>query len=165
MPSVTAISVHSGEPLRLSPPKYKPEITAAFDDIFKVFYHLDGPFFMMEVGDGVVTLELKPWDGGIRLSLISVPEQFRGKGYASKAMKVLTQIADKHGVKMTLDAAPQGDDGLNKAQLFKWYERHGFHRLPYTMQKKLSDAMERPPKKLAAIVRDMLKVASEVLSS
>jgi GNAT superfamily N-acetyltransferase len=106
---------------------------------------VDPPFYALDFGNqGMVILELHTFDGMIRLSLIQVPPEYRGHGLASKAMNMLTAIADKHGVDMSLDAVPQGKGGLTKAQLFKWYAKHGFKRMPYLMQQdKLSDQMER----------------------
>jgi GNAT superfamily N-acetyltransferase len=135
----------------------------AFDEMLKRLFPLGGPFFMMDFGsEGMVTLEVKPFEGKIRLSFITVPEEFRGKGLASKALRFLTDIADKHGVPISLDVSPQGEGGFTKAQLFRWYERHGFRRLPYTMQKKLSDMMEREPRSREAVIAS--RVAREILS-
>ena len=133
--------------LKLSP-KGTGDINGAWKELLSKMHHLDGSFFAMSFTEGVVTLEIKTWEGAIHLAFIGVPEQYRGKGLASKALRVVTRIADKYGVKTNLDVSPQGKGGLTKKQLFDWYSRHGFRRLPYAMQQKLlSDSMERDPVK------------------
>lgn len=90
-------------------------INKAFDEMASKMYHLDGPFFMMNFGDdGIVTLEIKPSYDSIRLSFITTPDKYRHKGLASRAMKVITGIADKHGVKISLSVSQQGSGGLTK---------------------------------------------------
>lgn len=129
-------------------------LDAAMKEIEKISTHVDGPFSMIDYGkDGIVALEIKKgYEGKIRLSFISVPEEFRGKGLATRALRTITDIADKHGVAISLDVSPQGKGGLTKAQLFKWYKNHGFRRLPYVMQQdKLSDMMEREPERSASM--------------
>jgi GNAT superfamily N-acetyltransferase len=148
--------------IRLSPGKDEKKVKEAFDEIAGKLVHIGGPFFYVEYGDGLVTLELKPTFGKLRLSLIAVPEEHRGKGLASRALRMLTEVADKHGVEISLDAAPQEGGSLTKKELFQWYGRHGFKRLPYTMERKLSDMMVRKPEgKVAA--GELLKMAKELL--
>jgi ribosomal protein S18 acetylase RimI-like enzyme len=120
----------------------------AFDEMVSKMGHMGGPFYFLDYGkNGMVILEIKPALDHIRLSLVKVPPEYRGKGLASAAMKYLTGIADKHGVKITLTVQREEGGGLTKTQLLKWYERHGFRRMPYAMQQdKLSDDMERRPK-------------------
>ncbi len=69
-----------------------------------------------------------------------------GSGNASEVLKMITDIADAHGVPMMLDAKPTGKGGLSKAQLLKWYGRHGFKRGHY-MDGGLNDEMSREPKR------------------
>lgn len=143
-------------------------VQSAFDEIQDKLYHIDGPFFMMDFGnEGVATLELKPFDNKIRLSFITVPEKYRGRGLASRALKTLTDIADKHGVPITLTVQPTRNDGgslsgFTKKKLFDWYKRHGFVS-PYSLQ---PSEMERAPGGKAAsmnIASELLKVAKELL--
>lgn len=108
---------------------------------------LGGAFYGMDMGSGVVSVEFRPGSSGWRLGFIGTSPESRGKGLASKALKQITDAADKAGVAMTLSVGPQGKSGLTKAKLFKWYERNGFVRQPYYMQRdKLSDDMIRHPK-------------------
>ncbi len=51
----------------------------------------------------------------------------RGVGHASKALRALTNLADKHGVGLHLISHPiTGRTGLDRQQLTNWYGRHGF---------------------------------------
>lgn len=62
--------------------------------------------------------------GTINVSKIVVPKDKRNEGIGSKAMKEITDHADKHGMKVTL--TPTSDFGGNKSRLVKFYKRHGF---------------------------------------
>ena len=106
------------------------KIKEAFRDMTSKMGSIEPPMYVLNYGkNGFVSLELKPTSDGIRLSYITVPEQYRGKGLASHALKYLTDIADKYGVNLTLGVSPQGK-GLTTKQLTKWYNRHGFTGVP-----------------------------------
>lgn len=112
------------------------------------WFGLGRGFYGMDMGSGVVSVEFRPQADGWRLSFIATSEENRGKGLASKALKQITDAADKAGVTMFLSVDPQGKGGLSKVKLFKWYERNGFKRQPYYGQpNKLSEDMIRHPKK------------------
>lgn len=49
-----------------------------------------------------------------------------GKGSGTTAMKVVTDLADKHGVRMTLDAIPLDKGGIEPEALQAFYKKHGF---------------------------------------
>jgi hypothetical protein len=49
-----------------------------------------------------------------------------GSGAGTAALKQITDLADKHGARMTLDAVPQGANKVSAARLKAYYERHGF---------------------------------------
>jgi hypothetical protein len=78
-----------------------------------------------------IGIELSKFGKVIHLSFITTFTP-KNSGSASKALKWLTDLADKHGVAMDLIASPvkhAGSDGgknLSKAQLVAWYKRHGF---------------------------------------
>lgn len=76
--------------------------------------------------EGYVLLELRKFEGAIHISSIMSTEP--KKGFASFVLKQLCEMADKHGVVMTLDpkrfGTRKGD--LNNAQLRQWYSRHDF---------------------------------------
>jgi len=77
--------------------------------------------------DGV-SLEASKFGSGVHLS--SIASSVRGSGHASKALRTLTGLADKHGVPLTLIPQPTASGGagkgLSKDQLEGWYGRHGF---------------------------------------
>jgi hypothetical protein len=81
-------------------------------------------------------------------SIISFGE--KGKGEASRALRELADMADRHGVVIegTAKAFPAGAKGrsLTTKQLFDWYGRHGFRRQPYVMGPGLSDRIMRTPR-------------------
>lgn len=112
------------------------------------WFGLGRGFYGVGVNGRVVTVEFRPTSEGWRLLFIGTSEDSRGEGLASKALKQITDAADKAGVVMQLTVDPQGKGGLSKAKLFKWYERNGFKRQPYYGQRnKLSDDMIRHPVK------------------
>lgn len=60
----------------------------------------------------------------VTLSKIVVPEEKRGQGLGSSAMRKITDWADKNGV--TLATTPSGDFGGNVGRLKDFYSRFGF---------------------------------------
>lgn len=80
---------------------------------------------------GNVRLGVYPSRGGIRIGDISVAGD-RGEGQGTKALQLLTSLADKHGVKLNgvATAYLSGQDGQGRAQandrLLSWYVKHGF---------------------------------------
>ena len=75
-----------------------------------------------------VSLEASKFGRGVHLS--SIASSDRGSGHASKALRTLTGLADKHGVPLTLIPQPTDSGGagkgLSKDQLAGWYGRYGF---------------------------------------
>jgi hypothetical protein len=65
-------------------------------------------------------------------------------GGGRKAINLLTKLADKHGVTMTLYPKKYGDKGLSTAELKKWYARNGF-------KKSGQDMVREPAKKDTAV--------------
>lgn len=57
----------------------------------------------------------------------SLPE-FKNKGYASKLLKRLVDLADKMNVRLTLHPQPTDNQGqgLSMDDLINWYKRYGF---------------------------------------
>ena len=60
----------------------------------------------------------------ITLSKIVVPEELRGQGMGSKAMKKIIQHADQNN--KTIALTPSADFGGNKNRLIKFYKQFGF---------------------------------------
>jgi GNAT superfamily N-acetyltransferase len=66
--------------------------------------------------------------GAHTIHRISVPVSWRGQGYGSKLLKMITDDADREKVILSLAILPSG--GLNYEQLQAWYERNGFVGYP-----------------------------------
>lgn len=53
----------------------------------------------------------------------------QGKGNASRCLKFICALADKHQITLSLSPFPFGTKpGLKKHELADWYERHGFQK-------------------------------------
>lgn len=96
----------------------------------------------MIVGDEWVMVTLRDGDesGVVELAELFVPEDYRGRRYASAALKWVTALARKHQCKISsyiqpFDAQPR----LSKRALRAWYRRHGF-------RVRRDDTMEYRPK-------------------
>lgn len=71
-------------------------------------------------------VEVSYFDGALHLSdvaAIGVPRS----GGGTQALQMLCDLADKHGVKITLTAKAYTENHMSTRQLKKWYERFGFH--------------------------------------
>lgn len=75
------------------------------------------------VGNALVEL-MNTGDNAIHLNSIRTLQP--NSGEASKALKVVTDMADANGIPLYLYANPYGTGGLNKKQLIAWYKRNGF---------------------------------------
>lgn len=73
-------------------------------------------------------------EGSIYLDKIIVTKAQRENGIGSRAMKGLTEYADRVGKKIVLTVST--DFGADKERLIEFYERHGF---------KVSVEMQRDP--------------------
>jgi GNAT superfamily N-acetyltransferase len=65
----------------------------------------------------------------VEIAHIEAPEDLLGKGYGSKALKVLTELADRMGVTLVLTVAEAEDEDdwpMTSSDLRAWYERYGF---------------------------------------
>lgn len=83
-------------------------------------------YMMVEGNTPIATFEVAPRGGKLRLKAIHSIQSRTGA--ASKTLKKIVAIADKHGVGMELTASPYGDEKtrLDKDQLVEWYKRHEF---------------------------------------
>lgn len=95
-----------------------------------------------------VKLELHDSRHGLHLAHISVPKEHQGKGIGSKVMKEITDHADKHKKRMTLDLGRKGDPHVNSpSKLKKFYSKHGFvHNKGRHKDFSISSDMYREPK-------------------
>lgn len=65
-----------------------------------------------------------------RLNWIYVQPKERGKGHASFALQWLCDLADAHGIRLSLSpSGHSGDVALNTVQLTAWYQKFGFVRI------------------------------------
>lgn len=71
-------------------------------------------------------LSLKNSFNNIYIEHIRCLPEFRNKGYASKLLKRLTDLADKMHIKLTLFTDQTDQQGLSVQYLIDWYKRHGF---------------------------------------
>ena len=100
----------------------------------------------MAIWNESVGIELSAFAGHAHLSSI-ISFMHKNVGEASRALKWLCALANKHGVTIDLDVKPLKNAGaaqgknLNKAQLIAWYKRNGF-------VSKGGDSMERLPQAL-----------------
>ena len=71
----------------------------------------------------------------VELNSIGVYEAHQGKGYASRTLRMLTDLCDAHGVTIELVARPLDPTLLftpgcpathSVAELIEWYKRHDF---------------------------------------
>ncbi len=133
-----------------------PEIEAFMKDFDEETYQ--HPFARhLRIWQDSIGFEVKPWNGTIDLGAI-MSFKSKGEGEASKALKWLTDLADKHGVKIELAVQPiknAGAEGksLTKSQLTAWYKRNGF-------KSSGGEYMLREPKKLTEANDDFQKLYS-----
>lgn len=95
----------------------------------EVLVPLDGPLSLDP--DTGVTVEIKVWQTRLRLSYIHCPVEQRSRGKATQTLERITEIADRYGVSITAGVQPDVvQRGLNKKELFRWYAKHRFERVP-----------------------------------
>jgi hypothetical protein len=109
------------------------EVTDKQVNFMKDWMKMSGPVglssnpFERTLGSVVFTLYTHPKDKDTIFIRQMENLGIRGKGRASKALKKLTILADKHGVSLILDPKPFGSrEGLNRRDLGDWYKRNGF---------------------------------------
>jgi hypothetical protein len=66
------------------------------------------------------------FDDGPALHIAAIRSFAPGTGAGSRALKTITDVADKHGITLDLEARGFGDSKLDDIELIKWYKRHGF---------------------------------------
>lgn len=76
------------------------------------------------------SVQLSPQDGQIHINDIMshAPATYgqQGTGGGRKALNLLTDLADKHGVELNLNPQAYSEKGLSDEQLHSWYTRNGF---------------------------------------
>lgn len=90
-------------------------------------------------------------------------EDFRalttGKQYGPAALRRITNLADQHGVRLTLDANPLDTGGIPKDKLVALYEQHGFHAVPDEWRPNL---MERKPQTQGVTAKQLGQLSSKL---
>lgn len=71
-------------------------------------------------------VEVFPEHGGIKIETVRALSRRKGEG--TKAMRFLTDLADKHGVSLYLYAKPFGDEAMDLDDLVRFYRRFGFRQ-------------------------------------
>lgn len=83
-----------------------------------------------QVGNTSVELSKDPFDANT-VHVESIRADQPGQGAGTQAMQQLTQLADKHGVKLTLDAVPlkpaEGEAAIPAEKLQDFYKSQGFN--------------------------------------
>jgi hypothetical protein len=96
------------------------------------------------VGSTNVDLAKDPFDPNrVHLEMLRADEM--GKGHGSQALKQVTDLADKHGATVQLNATPVGKNGPSQAKLIDTYRKHGFELDP-DAPGATSTTMTRAPK-------------------
>jgi tRNA nucleotidyltransferase (CCA-adding enzyme) len=110
------------------------------------------------VNDGEIVGEMELTDRKnqyLTLNKITIYREFRGRGFADKAMRLLIDFADKNNKIITL--TPDNTWGASKERLKKWYMSYGFvpnkgRHADY----QISESMYRLPKSLNEAVSTSL---------
>ena len=106
-----------------------PAVEAFIRDVFDASHPL--PFqnasrTQRMLADIEAVVEVFPEHGGIKIETIRALSRRKGEG--TKAMRFLTDLADKHGVSLYLYAKPFGDEAMDLDDLVRFYRRFGFRQ-------------------------------------
>lgn len=111
----------------------KPEtLSPAVEAFLRAFYDASypSPFSPNERTERALSgidavVEVTPKYAGIHLDEVRALTRKQGEG--TKAMRFLTALADKHGIKLSLYAKPFGSEAMNRDTLVNFYRRFGFY--------------------------------------
>lgn len=106
-----------------------PAVEAFIRDVFDASHPL--PFqnasrTQRMLADIEAVVEVFPEHGGIKIETIQALSRRKGEG--TKALRFLTDLADKHGVSLYLYAKPFGDEAMDLDDLVRFYRRFGFRQ-------------------------------------
>ena len=122
------------EPVRIrlvgfgKPRAIRPEVEAFIRDLFDASYPnpLGGSTHTERILSGIeVLVDVVPEHNGVHIDRLRALTRKQGEG--TKAMRFLTSLADKHGVKLSLYAKPFGSEPMNRDTLVNFYRRFGFY--------------------------------------
>ena len=75
-----------------------------------------------------VAIDASKFGGGVHISSL-ISSQDRNKGSGTEALVLLTQLADKHQIPLSLVPTPiQNEGGMKEQDLKKWYANYGFQQ-------------------------------------
>jgi hypothetical protein len=107
---------------------------AALEEFMRDYYtHTTGHPFTnrLRIHNDAVMLEISKFGDAIHISSIMTAAP-KNQGHGTTALKFLTDLADKHQVKLEGTVVPiknagskEGKD-LTKRELLTWYKKHGF---------------------------------------
>ncbi len=96
-------------------------------DEFNQKHPTDAPagYLGKRVGSSTAELYKDPGDPNT-VHLEKLAADHPGGGHGTAALREITDLADKHGARLTLDAVPQGKNPVPRERLMDYYARHGF---------------------------------------
>jgi hypothetical protein len=126
-PDMAYVHHDSGSTLNFPMDASKEDIKAGLDNKTAEYGAANVVKDAQQIG-GPTKFELSPSNGRVEIKSIETPKDERGKGYASQTLDKLTNLADKHGVELELNANPfeTGENRLNIDQLKSLYRKYGF---------------------------------------
>ena len=110
------------------PRAISPAVEAFLRDLFDASYPnpLGGSTPTERILSGMeVLVDVVPEHNGVHIDRLRALTRKQGEG--TKAMRFLTSLADKHGVKLSLYAKPFGSAAMNRDTLVNFYRRFGFY--------------------------------------
>lgn len=112
--------------------------------------------------DVTVNLEQAKFSDDPEVWIEMIESRDRGSGKASKALRYLTSLADRHGITLLLVPDAQDEEGLTTEALRAWYGRHGFQPFVEPRFGFGADAavMKRPPRQENSAIRCSGKMLS-----
>lgn len=135
---------HLLEAVKIGKKEEDPAVKAMLDEYWKETQ--PHPFDRrLRIWDDAIGLTLRGGDGKEVELMTIMTFSDKNKGDGSRALKWVTDLADKHGVDLTLNVSPIKNAGsrtgknLNKKELTSWYAKNGFVKdKVYDMRRKTS---------------------------
>lgn len=88
--------------------------------------------------DCVVRIRVYEMHGAVKLDEIETTPECEGKGYAREAIKMIQDVAKKHGVKIYLEPKAfnthKGEGRMSSSELEGWYASQGFKKDGWKME-------------------------------
>ena len=86
-------------------------------------------FVLLEADKDIAFISLDIYSDYDYLTIyeLFVPRSLRHQGYGGKALSVIEEYSHTHGFKMLKLLARPLEGDYRQEDLFKWYEKHGFH--------------------------------------